>query len=79
MSQIEPGWYSFRVVATNNKQELQVFNSWKKYAADYEQLKENKQEYLDYLINTSGVKDLRVTHTIPEIAPGVNQDDWYLD
>jgi hypothetical protein len=76
MHNIEAGWYSLRVVAINAQGETQIFNSWKKYTADNEQLKENKREYLSYLISTTRVTNPKITHVVPEKAPS-NADYYY--
>lgn len=66
---ITAGWYSFRVTATTEDGELAVLNSWSKYAANDEQLKENRKEYLDYLVTLCYMKDPKVTHTIHDKKP----------
>ncbi len=79
MTNIEPGWYSFRVVGLNTLKEMQSWQSGKVFAHDYEHLKSHKAEYLNAL-SKDGNTALRITHTINEEPPATDwQEYYYLD
>lgn len=64
MNNVEPGWYSFRAVGLDDKNEMQVVESITEFFKNYDELKENRWEFIKKCQEYYKIKNPKITHTI---------------